>query len=118
MVRAQGFAVVGAIVLALGGCGHSGPAGTDQTASRPVPVSGVVTRSCVGPLIRGQPRRCQARAVFEGRGRRTTVRGRFSIRLLPGTYRISVDTCADQQTLRLSRPIAGLRLVPRCAVPM
>jgi len=53
------------------------------------------------------------------RGRtRVAVNGTFTIQLAPGTYRVSVDTCVDQQTLTVRRPITGLQLAPRCPLPL
>jgi hypothetical protein len=134
--------VVGLVVLLAGGCGSgasgatgsgtsgttgsvtSGTTGTSTArttgsgSSRTVRVTGEVARSCVGPLIVGRPRRCSQLAVFERGGKRVTVRGKFSAELSPGTYRVSVDTCTDQETLTIRTAVTGLMLVPRCAVPL
>jgi hypothetical protein len=97
--------------IAVGGCGSSKP-------STRVSVSGHVARSCVGPIFAGRPRRCSDRAVF-ARGRtRVAVNGTFTVQLAPGTYRVSVDTCVDQQTLTVTRAITGLQLAPRCPLPL
>ncbi len=95
----------------MGGCGSTKP-------STRVSVSGQVARSCVGPLVAGRPRRCSDRAVFAGGGTRVAVNGTFAIRLALGTYRVSVDTCIDQQTLTVTVPITGLQLAPRCPLPL
>jgi hypothetical protein len=112
------FAVVvggcGADAARTGGQGGGGP----PAAARTVRVTGQVPRSCSGPLLAGRPRPCSDRAVFELGGSRVVVRGRFSVRLRPGRYRVSVDTCVDQETLDVKRAIAGLQLVPRCPVPL
>jgi len=92
---------------------HAVPART-----KTVPVSGVVARSCPGPIIVGRLRNCSDRAVFvRGRTRRV-VHGKFRIRLRPGTYRVTVDTCAEQQTLSVRHAIRGLSLFPRCPIPL
>ncbi len=85
---------------------------------RPVPVSGDISGSCVGPIIAGRPPRCFDRAVFIHGRRRVVVHGRFRVRLRPGTYRITVDTCVAQQTLTVRHAIHGLRLFPRCPIPL
>ncbi len=109
--------LVGLVVLA-GGCGSSGSHATGPAAASTVRVSGDVARSCVGPLVVGHPRRCSDLAVLERNGHRVTVRGKFSVELSPGSYRVSVDTCMDQETLTVRHAITGLMLVPRCAVPL
>jgi hypothetical protein len=81
-------------------------------------VSGKVATSCPGPILAGQPRRCLDRAVYARNGRRVTVHGNFSIELRRGTYRVSVDTCPDQQTLVVKHRVRGLKLVPRCPIPL
>jgi hypothetical protein len=101
------------VILLSGGCGSSA---ADPGAT--VRVSGQVARSCVGPIVVNRPRNCSDRAVFERGGKRVTVHGRFSVELTPGTYRVSVDTCADQQTLTVKHAITALKLMPRCAVPL
>jgi hypothetical protein len=97
--------------IAVYGCG----------STKPIPrvaVSGQVARSCVGPIFAGRPRRCSDRAVF-ARGRtHVAVNGTFTVQLTPGTYRVSVDTCIDQQMLTVTRPITGLELAPRCPLPL
>jgi hypothetical protein len=85
---------------------------------RTVPVSGKVARSCVGPIIAGRPPRCLDRAVFSQGRRRVVVHGTFRIRLRAGRYRISVDTCAAQQTLTVKHAIRRLRLFPHCPIPL
>lgn len=104
-----GFTVL-AMGLAAGGCGSSRVA--------KVPVSGQVARSCVGPIFAGRPRRCSNRAVFARGGTRVVVHSHFAVRLAPGTYTVSVDTCVDQQKLTVTRPITGLALAPRCPLPL
>lgn len=101
------------VVLLAGACGSSA-----ADAGAAVRVSGQVARSCVGPIVVGRPRRCSNQAVFGRGGKRVTVHGTFSVELAPGTYRVSVDTCTDQQTLTVKHAITGLKLVPRCAVPL
>jgi hypothetical protein len=86
--------------------------------ARTVPVSGQVTRSCVGPIIAGRPPRCFDRAVFIDGRRRVVVHGKFRVRLRRGTYRVTVDTCERQQTLRVRHAISGLSLVPHCPIPL
>jgi len=56
--------------------------------------------------------------VFARGQTRVPVNGTFTIQLAPGTYRVSVDTCVDQQTLTVTRPITGLQLAPRCPLPL
>jgi hypothetical protein len=56
--------------------------------------------------------------VLERDGRDFTVHGRFSIELPRGVYRVSVDSCAHQQTIHIKHRISGLKLVPRCAIPL
>jgi hypothetical protein len=85
---------------------------------RTVPVSGDVARSCVGPIIAGRPPRCFDRAVFTHGRRRFVVHGRFRVRLRPGTYRVTVDTCVAQETLTVRHAIHGLRLFPHCPIPL
>jgi hypothetical protein len=98
--------------------GSSTTATTGSGSSGTVRVTGEVARSCVGPLVVGRPRQCSELAVFERGGKKVTVRGKFSVELSPGTYRVSVDTCMDQETLTIRTAITGLMLVPRCAVPL
>jgi hypothetical protein len=86
--------------------------------ARTVPVSGEVARSCVGPIIAGRAPRCFDRAVFIHGRRRVVVHGRFSVRLRPGTYRVSVDTCEAQQTLTVTHAIRRLALIPHCPIPL
>ncbi len=122
-MRCFGPLAAGLIVLAVAGCGSDAPRtpapGLGSPVSTPtVRVSGEVARSCFGPLIQGRARPCSNRAVFERNGSRLTVNGRFAISLRPGNYRVSVDTCVNQQTLRVHRAIMGLKLVPRCALPL
>ncbi len=105
-----------ASVALFGGCADG--RASDPAAIRTVQVSGVVATSCVGPLILGRPPACSDLARFEGNGGAWSVRGTFSISLAPGTYRISVDTCRDQQTIIVSHAIAGLDLVPHCPLPL
>jgi hypothetical protein len=108
----------------MGGCARQvatpavGQAGDGPPAARTVWVSGEVAQSCVGPIVVGRPPACSAVAGFERQGRRVVVRGAFRVALAPGTYRISVDTCANQQTLTVTRAVAGLKLVPHCPLPM
>ena len=109
--------IVGLTVLALGGCGSSTTSSTPSPVA-PVTVSGEVARSCVGPIFAGRPRRCSDRAVFARGGTRVVVHGNFAVRLAPGTYAVSVDTCVDQQKLTVTRPITGLMLAPRCPLPL
>jgi hypothetical protein len=112
------------VAVGLGGCGADaaqtrGPGGGAGATPRTVRVTGQVTRSCVGPLVFGRPRRCFDRAVFARNGKRVSVRGRFSVRLRPGRYRVSVDTCIDQETVYVKKKaIVGLKLIPRCPVPL
>ena len=111
------------VVLAVGGCGSTatrttGRDGGGPATTRTVRVSGEVARSCAGPFVLGRPRRCSDRAAFERNSSRVVVHGKFSIRLRSGTYHVSVDSCINQQTLTITRAIAGLRLVPGCALPM
>lgn len=113
----------GAGGLTVAGCGsaqaHGGAlARVADAKPRTVRVSGHVARSCVGPLVYGRPPRCLDIAVFQRNGRRTSVHGAFRIRLRPGTYRVSVDSCMDQQKLRVTNSLTGLKLAPRCALPM
>ncbi len=91
--------------------------GSDARA-RTVPVSGEVARSCVGPIIAGRAPRCFDRAVFIHGRRRVVVHGKFRVRLRPGTYSVSVDTCGAQQTLTVRHAIHELRLFPRCPIPL
>jgi hypothetical protein len=102
------------------GCGSSKSRASDGTdgSGGTVSVSGQVARSCVGPIVVGQPRRCSERAVFALAGERVTVRGKFTVKLRRGTYRVSVDTCTDQETVTVTHAISGLSLVPRCALPL
>jgi hypothetical protein len=111
----RGVALVSAVcvVLLAGACGSSA---ADAPAA--VRVSGQVARSCAGPIVVGRPRQCSDSAVFERGGKRVTVHGTFSVALAPGTYRVTVDTCTDEQTLTVKHAITGLKLVPRCAVPL
>jgi len=106
----------GLTVLAVGGCSSS--ATSTPPAPARIPVSGQVARSCVGPIIAGRPRRCSDRAVFARGATRVTVHGNFSVRLAPGTYTVTVDTCVNQQALTVTRPITGLKLAPRCPLPL
>lgn len=95
------------------GCGRGG--GPDRSSFQ---VSGIVARSCVGPLIEGRGARCSDRALFEGAGIRRTVHGAFRITLPEGVYTLSVDSCRRQQTVHVNGPISSLRLVPRCVLPL
>ncbi len=109
--------IVLAVGLTVGGCGSSTTSSAPSPVAR-VAVSGEVARSCVGPIFANRPRRCSDRAVF-ARGRtRVVVHGNFAVRLAPGIYTVSVDTCLDQQKLTVTRPIAGLMLAPRCPLPL
>ena len=103
-------ALLAAILIAVA----PGSAARDRT----VPVSGEVARSCIGPIIAGRPPRCFDRAVFVHGRRRVVVHGKFRVRLRPGAYRVSVDTCAAQQTLTVRHAIHRLRLFPRCPIPL
>jgi hypothetical protein len=118
-----GLLAAGLIVVAIGGCGTAATRTHRQGGAPPgppptLPVTGEVMRSCSGPLVQGQPPRCSDRAVLQSGGHRVVVTGRFSIRLKPGRYRVSVDTCINQETLNVNRPITGLKLIPRCPVPL
>ncbi len=84
----------------------------------PVKVSGTVARVCPGPPVAGRPPTCLQTAVLSGPGRRVTVRGRFTVMLAPGRYRVTVDGCAQRTPLIIKRPVSGLRLFPQgCAFP-
>ncbi len=84
----------------------------------PVPVSGTVERVCPGPLVAGSPPHCLQSAVLSGSGRRVTVRGRFTVKLAPGRYRVTVDGCPQRTPLTITRALTGLRLSPiGCAYP-
>ncbi len=124
-VRDLGLVAAGLLAVAVGGCGAGanttrthGPGGAPPASPPTVLVTGQVTRICPGPLIAGRPRRCSERAVFERSGTRVVVTGRFSVRLRPGRYRVSVDDCANQESLDVKRAMAGLKLVPRCLQPL
>jgi hypothetical protein len=85
---------------------------------KPVRVSGTVQRVCFGPPVAGRPPTCLQTAVLSAPGRRVTVRGNFSVLLKPGRYHVTVDGCPQSAPLTITRPISGLRLVPRgCAFP-
>lgn len=117
--------------MALAGCGSSAashsappPARSSTTATTVAPgssgtlsVSGTVARTCPGPLIVGRRPHCQDIAVFARGGHRIAVRGRFHVRLAAGAYVVTVDGCPAVQVIKLSRPLTGLQLIPRCAVP-
>jgi hypothetical protein len=83
-----------------------------------VRVSGTVARSCPGPIIVGQQQRCSDRAVFTRGHKHVTVHGKFVVRLTPGTYHVTVDSCTNDQTLRIKHAVSGLKLVPRCPLPL
>ena len=80
---------------------------------------------CPGPIIAGRERTCRDSAVLERGGRRITVRGRFTVKIPAGTYKVTVDGCSavhtatpkDARTLTFTRDISGLDLVPACAYP-
>jgi hypothetical protein len=83
-----------------------------------VKVSGTVQRVCPGPPVAGRPPTCLQTAVLSGPGGRVTVRGRFTVMLVPGRYHVTVDGCAQRTPLTITRPVSGLRLVPvGCAFP-
>jgi hypothetical protein len=96
----------------------SGSIASGSPTRTTVRVSGAVARSCPGTIIVGQPPRCSDRAVFTRGHKHVTVRGKFVVRLTPGTYHVTVDSCAHDQTLRIKRAVSGLKLVPHCPLPL
>ena len=84
----------------------------------PVRVSGTVERVCPGPLLAGRPPQCLQSAVLSGPGRPVTVRGRFSVTLPRGRYRVTVDGCRQHTPINIEHAVSGLRLAPLgCAFP-
>jgi hypothetical protein len=84
----------------------------------PVKVSGTVARVCLGPPVAGRPPRCLQTAVLSNPGHGVTVRGRFTVMLPPGRYRVTVDGCPQRAPLIIKRAVSGLRLAPMgCAFP-
>jgi hypothetical protein len=112
-------AALAVTAVAIGACGTSGAATEARaTAKKTFAVSGTVARVCPGPIVAGRAPRCSDGAVFARTGKHWTVHGRFTVRLPRGTYEVTIDNCAVKRRVTVTHRISGLKLAPRCAIPL